>query len=134
MPTDVPPGMCECVAAAGLCEETCDAYVPALSNSEACMDAFVNVVCGEGVEGSFFDTPYYMLCPNVCLGDCSLEANDESTITCLKRRVDVLALELDLTAQDVDNLEDTCSNTCSATLEDISEIVERGCSTNEAQD
>lgn len=120
--------MCECVALAGLCEQTCSAYVPALTGNQQCMDAFATVVCDEGVDGSFFDTPYYMLCPDQCLQDCAQHiGNDEATITCLKRRVDVLEVEVDANTQAVNSLEGNVTGQCQAVMGDIEEIIQRGC-------
>jgi len=129
---EVPPGMCECVTLAGLCESTCDAYVPALTANQECMDAFANVVCDEGVDGTFFNTPYYMLCPAQCLQDCNQHiGNDEATITCLKRRVNVLEVEVDQSSAAVHRMEENITGECSSVHTDIASILDRGCASGD---
>merc|ERR1712173_128371 len=115
------------MGSAGLCEETCSAYVPALSDNQQCMDAFVGLVCEEGVDGTFFGTPYYLLCPDQCVGDCSTEVDDQSMITCLKRRVDVLEFENNQNAADLSKMENNVTGQCSDVYADVERILQTGC-------
>lgn len=132
LPTKVPASMCECVAVAGLCDSTCDAYVPALTANQECMDAFANVVCDDGVDETLFTKPYYLLCPDQCLQDCNQHGgNDEATITCLKRRVTVLEVEVDQSSTAVGRLEENVTGECSAVHTDIASILERGCASGD---
>jgi len=128
---EVSSDMCKCVADAGLCEQSCDAYAPALSTNQQCMDAFVNVVCKEGVDGTFFGTPYYMLCPNQCLSDCLQHSgDDEATIRCLKRRVDVLEGRVDANDAAVSRMEGNVTDQCQAVNLDVEKILKAGCPKN----
>ena len=77
--------MCACVAKYNFCEQECSVYTENIaSDDSACFDAFVDVVCvskflfffvfvfnsllfcSDGVDGSFFGTPYNQICPEQC--------------------------------------------------------------------
>merc|ERR1711879_152491 len=113
--------MCECVAAQGLCSETCQAYPDQLADNQACMSAFVDTLCVEGAEGTLFNTPYYILCPEHCPLDCSFGpgSNDQDTIECLQKRVDVLEFNYDETSDQCEQGVESARGTCTAVLTSV---------------
>jgi len=88
--------MCACVAKYDFCQQECSVYTESIASDDStCFDAFVNVVCIDGVDGSFFGTPYYQICPEQCTLTCDADATTDEYVQCLKMRIEVLESRVD---------------------------------------
>lgn len=130
LPTPVPANLCECVAQAGICAEDCTAYVGALSSDAKCMDAFAELVCVEGVEETFFGTPYYAMCPQDCPLDCSFGpgSEDQETIECLQKRIEVMDYQSGESVQECEDKSEDTRGQCDSVLSNIEALLQQGCS------
>jgi len=77
--------MCDCVAKYDFCDKECSAFSSSVpTDDKVCQNTYLDVVCVDGVEGSFFGTPYDQVCPKQCSAK-KKEKNLEKMCDCVAK-------------------------------------------------
>jgi len=123
--------VCSCVSQYGICESDCTDYTSSVSSDDSiCMSAFINLVCEEGVENSFFGTPYYVMCSDTCPLNCDQYDDTEESLTCLKKHIMVLEYEVNMLQANAGVEKQEAMDYCDAMKDEVNEIVTTGSCSN----
>jgi len=127
LPTPSLDVVCGCVSQYNICPNECSVYTNAvLSSDTVCFDAFLSLVCEEGVENSFWGTPYYLYCPTQCPLNCEQYTDLEESLGCLKKHIKVLEYEVNTLQSNAGVEKEEAMAYCDTVKDEVNEIVSTG--------